>query len=80
VIEPFTVGAKLARDGGLIAYEYFPDAAGSNCGSWLAGDGGLVGGEILDGVHIHSCGHGFYWFRSYSESLLKEPECRPSQK
>ena len=46
MIEPFTVGAKLARDGGLIADEYFPDAAGSNCGSWLASDGGLTGYEV----------------------------------
>ena len=65
--------SEPARDGGLIADEYFPDAPGSNCGSWLAGDGGLIGGEILAGVHIHSCGHGFYWFRFYSESLGKAP-------
>ena len=71
MIEAFTVGARLARDGGLIADEYFPDAAGSNCGSWLAGDGGLIGGVILAGVYIHSCGHGFYGFRPYGESLLK---------
>jgi hypothetical protein len=26
---------------------------------------------IFDGVHIHFCGNGFYWFRFYSESLSK---------
>jgi len=31
----------------------------------------MIGGEILVGVHIHSCGYGFYGFRFYSESLLK---------
>jgi hypothetical protein len=38
-------------------------------GAELARDGCLIGGEILAGVHIHSCGYGFYWFRFYSESL-----------
>jgi len=56
-------------DGGLRADDYFPDAPGINCRSWPAGDGGLIGGEIVAGVHIHSCGHGFYRFRFYSESL-----------
>ena len=66
-----SVGAELARDGGLIADRYLPDAPESNCRSWPAGDGGLIGGEILAGVHIHSCGHGGYWFRPYGESLSK---------
>jgi hypothetical protein len=70
-------GSWLAGDGGLTADEYFPDVPGSNCGSWLAGDGGLIGGEIFAGVHIHSCVHGFYWFRFYSESLGKT-ERRPA--
>jgi hypothetical protein len=38
-------------------------------GAELARDGGLIGSVILAGVHIRSCGHGFYWFRFYSESL-----------
>ena len=42
-------------------------------GAELARDGGLIGGEIFAGVHIHSCGYGFYWFRFYSESLGKAP-------
>jgi len=40
-----TVGEKLARDGALTADGYFPDASGSNCGSWLAGDGDLTADE-----------------------------------
>ena len=42
-------------------------------GAELARDGGLIGGEIVAGVHIHSCGHGFYGFRPYGESLGKAP-------
>ena len=42
-------------------------------GAELARDGGLIGGEIVAGVHIHSCGNGFYWFRPYGESLGKAP-------
>jgi len=26
--------------------------------------------HFLDGVHIHSCGHGGLWFRPYGGSLL----------
>ena len=68
-----SVGAELALDDVLIADEYSPDGLRSNCGSWPAGDGYLIGGEILAGVNIHSCGHGFYWFRPYGESLGKAP-------
>ena len=67
------VGAELARDGGLTADECFSDAPGSNCRSEPARDSGLIGGDILAGVHIHSCGYGCYWFRFYSESLGKAP-------
>jgi len=31
----------------------------------------LVAPFVDGGVQIHSCGNGFYWFRSYSESLWK---------
>jgi len=70
---PIKCGSWLASDGGLIADRFFPDVTGSNCRSEPARDSGLIGGEILAGVHIHSCGHGFYWFRSYSESLGRAP-------
>jgi len=69
----FSCGSWLASDGGLIADRFFPDVTGSNCRSEPARDSGLIGGEILAGVHIHSCGHGGYRFRSYSESLGKAP-------
>ena len=49
------------------------DLPGSNCRSEPARDGCLIGGEILAGVHIHSCGYGFYWFRPYGESLGGAP-------
>ena len=68
-----TVGAELARDGGLTADRYLPDAPESNCRSEPARDGCLIGGEILAGVHIHSCGNGRYGFRFYSESLGRAP-------
>ena len=56
---------------------FFSDVPGSNCGSWPAGDGGLIGGEILAGVHIHSCGNDCYGFRPYGESLLKSRNAGP---
>ncbi|CAI8767943.1 hypothetical protein EMIT0P44_180095 [Pseudomonas sp. IT-P44] len=33
-----------------------------------------LGGVVLDGVHIHFCGNGCYWFRPYGESLWKSPK------
>ena len=63
--------SEPARDSVLTANPYLTDPPGSNCRSEPARDSGLIGGEILDGVHIHSCGHGFYWFRPYGESLSK---------
>jgi len=49
------------------------DVPGSNCRSEPARDGGLIGNGFFAGVHIHSCGHGGYWFRSYGESLGGAP-------
>ena len=66
-------GSWLASDGALTANPYLTDPPGSNCRSEPARDGCLIGGEILAGVHIHSCGHGFYWFRPYGESLGGAP-------
>ena len=34
----------------------------------------MPGGLFFDGVHIHCCGNGHLWFRSYSESLWKSPK------
>jgi len=40
-------------------------------GATIAGEGGLVADLCFVGcVHIHSCGNGHLWFRSYSGSLL----------
>ena len=32
--------------------------------------------EIFDGVHIHFCGSGGLWFRSYSDSLFQTPKSK----
>ena len=48
------------------------------CGSRPAGDGVLTDDLLFaNRVHIHSCGNGRLWFRSYSESLGKT-ERRPA--
>jgi hypothetical protein len=48
------------------------------CGSQPAGDGVLTDDLLFaNRVHIHSCGNGHLWFRSYSESLGRT-ERRPA--
>ena len=63
-------GSWLASDGGLAAAASLKDVPHSNCRSEPARDGGLAADKFSAGVHIHSCGNGLLWFRSYSESLL----------
>jgi len=41
-----------------------------SCGSWLASEGGLMDCHVLGSVHIHCCGNGYLWLRSYSGSLF----------
>ena len=62
--------SEPARDGGLTAAASLKDVPHSNCRSEPARDGGLAADTFSAGVHIHSCGNGLLWFRSYSESLL----------
>ena len=67
-----SVGAKLARDGGLVADLFLPVVLRSNCGSEPARDGGLTAGQdFVDRVHIHFCGNGHLGFRPDGGSLLR---------
>jgi hypothetical protein len=46
----FFCGSEPAREGGLTADQYLPDAPSPNCGSWLACEDGLTADQSLANV------------------------------